>query len=358
MPKKISQVQIAKELGVSQSLVSIVLNGRKEGIAPATYERIWNYALEHGYSPKGMKLPETGGATMKTVGYFLRSPLRLANKSNFFSHVAQGLHDYLREQKVNMVFLGSEMDITAKELKASSWKKMPLSGIVVMGEVKQDFLSAVREMGNPLVYLSARSPGFCHSVNANEYSAAEQLVDHLYEQGHRHFSFLGGMCAKSRNDERLEGLQRALARYDLSVPEEAILTMDDAERKQGYQMVEALLEKSPDPFPTAIVCVNGLLARGALSRLFQEGLRVGKDISVAAFDNTRVCSEELPGITSASSIPEDLGREAGRIILNPDLHEGDSLLDVVLPSIYFHRESSGPAPKDLPQRLAAARTLS
>jgi LacI family transcriptional regulator len=358
MPKKISQVQIAKELGVSQSLVSIVLNGRKEGIAPATYERIWNYATEHGYSPKGMKLPDAGSGTMKAVGYFLRSPLRLANKSNFFSHVAQGLHDYLREQKVSMVFLGSEMDISVKELGNSTWRNMPLSGIVIMGEVNPDFLSATRNLNRPLVYLSARSPGFCHSVNANEYQAAEQLVDHLHGLGHRHFAFLGGMCAKSRNEDRLQGLQNALTRYGLEVPESAILTMDDAERKQGYQLVEQLLSDSTNPFPTAIVCVNGLLARGAVARLSQEGLRIGGDVSVVAFDNTRVCSEELPGITSASSIPEDLGREAGRIILNPDLHEGDSLLDVVLPSTFFHRDSSGPVHSDLPGRIRAVKAIS
>ncbi|MEX0330321.1 MAG: LacI family DNA-binding transcriptional regulator [Puniceicoccaceae bacterium] len=345
MAKKISQIQIAKELGVSQSLVSIVLNGRKEGIAPATYERIWDYAREHGYSPKGMKMPLDSGmgdSSMKAVGYFLRAPLRLANKSNFFSHVAQGLHDYLRGQNVNMVFLGSEADIFPDELRTPSWQKMPLAGIVIMGEVQPDFLSAVREMNRPLVYLSARSPGFCHSVNANEYQAAEDLVDHLYELGHRHFAFLGGMCAKMRNDERLAGLRRALARHDLELPESAVLTLDDAERKQGYQMVGMLLENPPDPFPTAMVCVNGLLARGVLGRLFEEGLKVGKDISVVAFDNTRVCSEELPGITSASSMPEELGRESGRILLDPNLHGGDSLLDVVLPSKFFLRESSGP----------------
>lgn len=356
MPRKISQAKIAQELGVSQSLVSIVLNGRKDGIAKETYDRIWNYALKHGYSPKGMKLPDNasyGQDSMPTVGYFLRAPLRLANKSNFFSHVAQGLHDSLRGQNYKLVFLGSESDISVRELANPGWRNTPLTGIVVMGEVDPDFLAAVRDLGKPLVYLSARSPGFCHSVNCNEYQAAEQLVSHLHELGHRHFAFLGGMVARSRNDERLQGLQRALARYDLELPDQAVFIMDDAERKQGYQIAETILHSGLKPFPTAWVCVNGLLARGALSRLFQEGLKIGGDVSVTAFDNTRVCAEELPGITSAASIPEDIGREATRILLNPDLHEGDSLLDIVLPSKFVVRESSGPAlPKPSPKLKA------
>ncbi|MEX0325620.1 MAG: substrate-binding domain-containing protein [Puniceicoccaceae bacterium] len=279
---------------------------------------------------------------MRVVGYFLRAPMRLAYKSNFFSHVAQGLHEYLREKKVNMVFLGSEVDIDPRELRRSSWRKMPLEGIVMMGEVQPDFLSAVRELDRPLVYVSARSPGICHSVNANEYQAAEYLVDHLYELGHRHFAYFGSLQARMGNDERLAGLRLALSRHELELPESAVLTLDEAERKQGYQMVEMLLRSPPKPFPTAIVCGNGLLGRGVLGRLFEEGFKAGRDVSVVAFDNTRVCSEELPGITSASSMPEELGRESGRILLDPNLHGGDSLLDVVLPSKFFFRESSGP----------------
>ena len=361
MGKKISQSQIASELGVSQSLVSIVLNGRKEGIAERTYERIWDYALKNGYSPKGMKIPDSrmsSAGQVKTIGYFLRSPLRLANKSNFFSHVTQGLHDYLREKNMNMIFLGSELDYKPEELHKVGWQGKYLQGIVIMGEVAPLFLAAVRELGKPLVYVSARSPGFCHSVNSNEYQSAEQLVNHLYKLGHRHFAYMGGMCARSRHQERKQALTMALKRHNLVLPPEASFSQEEAERKEGYQLAEQLLQAGLDPFPTAWICVNGLLARGVLSRIFQAGLQLGVDVSVGAFDNTRVCGEEVPGITSASALPEDLGREAGRILLNPDLHDGDSLLDVVLPSRFFDRESSGPVSRKNSQRLKQVPTTS
>ena len=108
-PKRISQTQIAKELGFSQALVSMALNGRKKGISETTYKTIWDYALENGYSPRGMNI-ETAKKTVSatTVGYILRSPLKLANKSNFFNHIHQGLYDYLDTQDINTVFLGSE----------------------------------------------------------------------------------------------------------------------------------------------------------------------------------------------------------------------------------------------------------
>lgn len=340
---KISQSQIAKELGVSQSLVSIVLNGRREGIAEATYERVWEFALHHGYSPKGMKLPGNGSAVSgaKAVGYFLRAPLRLANKSNFFSHVTQGLHDYLRAHQTNMLFLGSELDFKPDEFHKLGWNQKELQGIVVMGQVAPAFLSSVREIGIPLVSVAARSPGLCHSVISNEFQSAEQLVEYLVGLGHRHFAYIGGMSARSRNEERLMAMKMALNRHDLELFPAGIYNHEEAERMEGYRCAEKLLESSVKPFPTAWICVNGLMARGVISKLFQVGLRVPEDISVGAFDNTRVASEELPGITSASAIPEDMGSEAGRIVLDPQLHAGNSLHDVVLPSRFFARESTG-----------------
>jgi len=46
--KKVSQQKIAEDLGVSQALVSLALNGRKDGIGPDTYKRIWEHAISLG----------------------------------------------------------------------------------------------------------------------------------------------------------------------------------------------------------------------------------------------------------------------------------------------------------------------
>ena len=59
-PKKVSQTQLARELGISQALVSLVLNGRRQGISPETYERIWAHAVKRG-TPSGKKTTSKSG---------------------------------------------------------------------------------------------------------------------------------------------------------------------------------------------------------------------------------------------------------------------------------------------------------
>src|SRR5574338_1372751 len=94
--KKVSQQSIAADLGISQALVSLALNGRKEGINPETYQRIWEHALSLGYQPKGMVLQQSPAeARQKQVGFILRAGLRIHNQGSYFGLVLHGLHTAL-----------------------------------------------------------------------------------------------------------------------------------------------------------------------------------------------------------------------------------------------------------------------
>lgn len=349
MPRKqnrISQTQIANELGISQALVSMALNGRKKGISEKTYKTIWDYALQHGYSPRGMNIEtarENGSVT--TVGYLLRSPLKLANTSNFFSHVHQGLHDRLNASGIKTVFLGSEDDLDQGMKESPLILPDSMKGIAIMGEVQPKFLESILALGKPVVYISSRAMGKCHSVLSNEELSAELLVEHLHSLGHTEYAWLGGNHYMGRHSERLKGLTEALKSRGLELDKRFILKSTEAARKEGFEFAEHLIEtcKGSD-IPTAWISLNGLLARGAVNCLFQNGFKVGTDISVAAIDMTRVCQEEHPTITCAGADPELMGSEAGRILINTITEETPALTDITLPSTFLEGESTGPVP--------------
>lgn len=349
MPKnkttRISQTQIANELGFSQALVSMALNGRKKGISESTYKIIWDYAIQHGYSPRGMSI-ETAkeNVSITTIGYILRSPLKLANKSNFFSHVHQGLHDRMNANGIKTIFLGSEDDIEDASKKAPLAISESVKGIAIMGEVKPEFFEKIRSLGRPIVYISSRAMGKCHSILSNEAESAELLVEHLCSLGHTKFVWLGGNQSMGRHHDRLSGLTRALQSRGLELESKFALKCSGADRKEGFEFARKVIEiGSNSEMPTAWICLNGLIARGAINYLFQNGYKVGKEISVAAIDMTTVCQEESPTITCAGADPEILGAEAGRILMTALSGESVALSDVTLPSKFLAGESTGPA---------------
>jgi LacI family transcriptional regulator len=97
--------------------------------------------------------------------------------------------------------------------------------------------------------------------------------------------------------------------------------------------------------PTAIVCFNGVMARGATNALLQDGWKLPRDLSLVAVDATRVCVEESPRITGASANPEQMGRKAAELLLASTGEDTESYHNVVLAAQLVLGETSGPVPR-------------
>jgi LacI family transcriptional regulator len=345
MAKRISQDQIAKELGVSQSLVSLVLNGRREGVADESYKMIWAAALKQGYVPRGGMQPiHAPDVQHSYVGVVMRSGLALAAQNNTFSHVSHGLFTALQHLNISLAFLGGEGDLDETRLFEVMSRRDPLLGIVVLGEVKEPFMQALGELNMKLVNVYASAPGLCHSIVPNDKQSVEQLVDHLVSLGHTRFAWLGGNSKLGRNRLRLAALQERLAARDLPLDDRCVVNAEGGERQDGFDCAAELVRRSEGrELPTAWVCHNGLIARGGLQFAYLRGIKVPEEISIAAVDRTRVCTEIHPHLTSAASDPELIGVESAKLLrAQPEEvgQWGKMLIDLVAPSVFEAGETS------------------
>lgn len=341
--QNISQQRIARDLGLSQALVSLALNGKRENISEESYQRIWNHALKIGYRPKGMQL--TGHRSPATsVGFILRAGLRLDTQSNFFSHVQHGLHAGLLARGYHSLFLGSEDGLGLRELQ-QILRRHQLFGVAILGQVGVEFIKAIKAVQPNVVAISVSYPGLCHSVMPNEKQAIEQLVDHLTGRGHRQFAWIGGDKGLDYNLRRRAGLASALEARGLKLAPKFSVDVETGDRLAGWKAADILHGKiSKHSFPTACVCGNGSVARGFINCLMQKGWRVPEQISVVAIDATRLCVEEHPQITGAHADPEKIGLTAAELLLRSAHEKDGSLSDVILPAHLTIRETSGKPP--------------
>jgi LacI family transcriptional regulator len=343
-PRKVSQTLLAKELGISQALVSLVLNGRKAGIAPETYERIWAHATKRGYHPKGMHLGAAPAAPPRQVGIILRAPLRLNTPTMYFGHVQHGLHTALEAREFTTVFLGAEDQLDAQKLRRVFAPGHAFHGLVLVGEVARPFLDQLRRFGLRLVAVSARYPGLCHSVLGNEPQALESIVQHLHAHGHRRFGWLGGNVGLGRHEARLSALAAALDRHGLALDPRYAVKLADGERADGAEAIHALLPLARrKDFPTAFIAYNTLMATGAVRALAREGWRVPADVSVASADLSPIATDGTPRLTAAGSNPEKLGEAAARLVLERPAGDADGFTDLMLPAQLFIGDTTGPA---------------
>jgi LacI family transcriptional regulator len=276
----------------------------------------------------------------------LRAGIKLATHSNTFSHVSQGLHRVLRPAGVGTVFLGTEGELDEEEFLRLFERRNPLRGIVIMGEVKPGFIQAVTELQHEVVSVYANYPGLCHSILPNERQAIDLLVTHLTERGHTRFAWLGGNRGLERNRARSEALHEGLRLRGIELPESSLVDMHAGDRQEGYDAAAKLLSRfGRSRLPTAWICHNGLMARGALQFALQHGIAVPDQVSLAACDMSRVCEEIRPYLTSASADPELIGEKAGELLLRADEpHEERVFADLVLPARLVLRDTTGSPP--------------
>lgn len=343
-PRKVSQSQLAKELGISQALVSLILNGRKSGISAETYDRVWAHALKRGYHPKGMHLASSPAAQPKQVGFILRAPLRLHTPAVYFGYVQHGLHAALEALGYTAIFLGAEDQLDVTKLRRFFPAGHAFRGIVLVGEVARPFLDEVRQLGVRVVAISARYPGLCHSVLGNEPQALEALVQHLVGLGHRRIGWLGGNAGLGRHEARLQALQAALAPHGLTLEPRYAVSQQDGDRAAGIEAMERLLPlvRRKD-FPTAFITYNTMMATGALRALQKAGVKVPADVSLASADLSPLVQSEHPHITAAGCNPEKLGEAAARVIVQGSGNDDETFADLTLPAQLFVGESTGTA---------------
>lgn len=347
-PKKVTQTSIARDLDLSQALVSKVLNGGRRGVDPATYELIWEHARKCGYHPKGMHSSAVAASVaVRQICVVLRAGLNFVEMANFphTSHVLHGLQSTLARQRHSTVLLGAEDQLDRETLRQHLGGADSPRGVAIIGEVTPAFLDDIRLCTRRVVTVSALYPGLCHAVLSNEEQAIEQLVAHLADLGHRRFAWIDSFKGSGRYTERLEAFRRALARRELPFVATNHLTVEpgqEAAETLSRRLVALAKQRTP---PTAIVCFNGVIARNALHYLIAAGFLVPRDFSIAAVDASRVCRIEQPNITCAAADPEKLGETAALLLIENRGRSDENLTQTVIAAQFFPGQTTGPAPK-------------
>lgn len=319
----------------------MVLNGRKKGVSETAYTKIWDHARKSGYRPKGIATELMGTSNgHKTVGFLLREGVKLYNQSPFFGHVQHGIHDYLAEKGISLLFLGVENDLQVEHLKQLQNPDSFL-GLIILGEVSRQFMQAMLKLDSRIVTVSSQYSGLCDSVVPNEEQAADLLVQHLMDLGHQKFAWLGGNRNTQRARARLTAVQSALHIRGLELDPKFCIEVEAGDRREGTEAAETLLNFGAKDLPTAWLSFNGTMARGAATCLLNKGYKIPDDISIAAFDNTRICEEEYPTLTGAATSPELMGRVAAELLLESIQSEKNRFADTVLSVDLIVRESTG-----------------
>ncbi|MCM3303083.1 substrate-binding domain-containing protein [Streptomyces pseudogriseolus] len=306
---------VAREAGVSQAAVSLVLGDKWRGrVSETTAERVREAARALGYRPnlaaRNLRLGRT-----RTV--LLVVP---ALTTEFFAGVYTGAARVASRHGFGVVLYPSPEGIgPARDPFASA--QAALDGVIA-SSMAAEALSAIRGDQLPLVMLDSDPAAGGVTVNLDIADGVRQVTEHLLGLGHRHFLHLGADVPSWTFEVRARELEARLRR----VPGTSLRT---ARSPISIKGAEAAAEAALSGYrPTAVVCDDDQLAAGVYKAARRLGLRVPADLSVTGMDDLALATAIDPELTTVRLDAElfgERGMEALLAVLNGEQPSGTSI---------------------------------
>jgi LacI family transcriptional regulator len=306
-----TQDDVAREAGVSQTVVSLVLNDRAAvAISPETRRRVLDAIDELGYVPNG------AARSLRTNKTRLVASLIPDITNPFYPAFERGLQDVADGFGYDLTAYNTD-GLRAKELRClRSVQRARVDGLIATPfQLTADDFSPLIEGGVPVVVFGEMTdapptPPF-DEIFVDDFAAAGELVTYLLNRDYLPL----GMITESRRFLRREGRLAACRRLLTergSLQEDLLAHGDDPTEAGGYTAMRHLLTRSPRP--RAVFATNDMMAIGAMVAIREAGLRVPDDIAVAGFDDITVARLLNPPLTTVAQFPQDLGRRAAELL--------------------------------------------
>lgn len=291
MQNRLTIKDIARLSGVGKSTVSRVLNN-ESGVSERTRERVEAVMNQHGFSPS-RSARAMRGQSDKVVAIIVS---RLDSLSENLA--VQTMLPAFYEQGYDPIMMESQFSPQLVEEHLGMLQRRNIDGVVLFG-----FTGIKDEMLKPwqpsLVLLARDAHGFA-SVCYDDEGAIITLMQRLFDEGHRHISFLGEPHADVTTGKRRHEAYLAFCKkHNLS----AVASLPGLGMKQGYEQVASVLT----PQTTALVCATDTLALGA-SKYLQEQRIDG--LQVASVGSTPLMKFLHPEIITVDPGYAESGRQA------------------------------------------------
>ena len=297
---------------MSVGTVSNVLN-RPDLVAAGTRQRVESALADLRYV-RNESARQLRRGQSRTIGLIVPD---IANP--FFTDVARGIEEVARREEALVIMCNSDND-AANELRYVQMlaEHQVLGVLHVPAGGSSTALTRLRERGTPVVLLDhrGRSRSQC-SVSVDDVLGGRLALAHLLSRGHRRIAFVGaGASQAPQVVDRLAGARRAMA--DAGRPAESLtmLATPSLNVPGGAAAARELLGIGVKKRPTAVACVNDLLAIGMLQELLKAGVKVPEEVAVVGYDDIAFAAVSAVPLTSVRQPRLQLGHRAAELLLD------------------------------------------
>ncbi len=327
--------QVALRAKVSTATVSRVLNDASL-VKTSTRARVMKAIAELRYHPN-LHARNLAGGKSRTIGVIV------SNMENpFFFDIYQTVEQEARARGYEVVVAntGYNSDQLVNSIRLMIGRRVEGLAAIV-SEMASELIDELGDSRIPVVFYDVGRPRKnITNIRVNYRRGIGKVVDYLRSLGHRKLGFVGHHALLGPINERKNAVLDAVA----GVPRLAVETAADSDTFEGGRTAtRALLDTGFTP--TAIICVNDVMAVGALRELRERGVQVPRDVSVTGFDNVKLSEFCYPALTTVD-IPRDrIGHLICERLIPVEGEMGGRDREIVIDPELMVRDSTGPAPQ-------------
>ena len=331
---------VAIAAGVSRATAARVI-ANPEMVAEATRLRVLKVIEELGY------IRNSVAASLRTTrtGRIIVTVPDISNP--FFSRVIRGVEE--AAQKAGYaVLLGDTRDEREREEQyADMLNRKEADGIIFLGHRLPATLAKVLARDGcraPIVNGCEFTPSLgVSSAHIDNAAASYEVMQALYDRGHRDVALVAGPADSPLTRDRLAGARRAAE--DRGLAARLVVEAGDFSIESGRAAALALFARAVPP--TAIFCFSDEMAIGVLAAARTAGISCPQAVSVVGFDDIQMARYVDPPLATVRQPMAEIGRKTVELLLDILTGREDEPTSATLPHEFVMRESLGHGPGDV-----------
>jgi DNA-binding LacI/PurR family transcriptional regulator len=284
---EVSIYRIADEAGVSVATVSRVMN-RRAGVSEHTRSRIDNLLRKYSFKANYPQPRRARVAILVPEGYF----------SEYVRESLVGIYKYAEKNdlQINIIVQGKSGNALEQV------RDLQCSGVIILLATEPEYYHDLGQSELPVIFIDyafmIKGAGI---ISHDSYHGACDAMRHLLDLGHRQIGFLHYHDIKADHQPRLKAYENMLNGAGIKAkPEWRVASKPDAHyeplQTAGITLMDQLLMQAPEV--TAVLCIDDLIATGALTSAHRHGLNIPGDISVVGFGNYQESACLFPTLTT------------------------------------------------------------
>ncbi len=306
---------LAEELGASRQTIRLAIDTlRQQGLV----------VPEQGRGTRILRLHPSPLAQEPSDRFHLAALVIYGMSREGSAAIFQGCQAAMRQEDFHLIVCETARDTRARAADEAAHLRALLDkgiqGIIIYAEPTDQnraLLQTALERGVQVVQIDRYLPGLeCDYVGVDNVTAAREMVEHLWQAGHRRIAFLSIEPEPSSCQERLQGYKAGLRAHGIEAEPNWIAHWDG--QQSGPNDLAHILARwmALPERTTAVFAVNDSLALMIMQALRKQGVHIPEDMAVVGFDNQHLAAFVSPPLTTVQQPFVELGETAARLLLD------------------------------------------